>query len=174
MPFHRSLLAACAAMVLLPVWACAPAADEKAGSGDEMASDGGSGAGADPASALPGDNEEAPDESEGEAFVIADTGWLTIGTDGAVQTTYFDADGRYRDLRNGEPAGEGAWRRGPEGRVCFVPDAGRGACWTTEDVDDEGEATATDGEGRTIAIRRIAYLPPEDEDGEGGEDAERR
>ena len=50
--------------------------------------------------------EAAPSSSE---IAVAQTGWLSIGADGAVQTTFFDADGRYRDLRNGEPFAQGGW-----------------------------------------------------------------
>jgi len=122
----------------------------------------------------PADAQENPADktrSESATFALAGTGWLTIGGDGAVQTTYFDPEGRYRDFRNGELLGEGDWERGPEGRVCFEPDAGRGACWTTSEIDEDGEASATDGEGRTIAIKRVTYLPQEPEasgDGETG------
>ncbi len=109
------------------------------------------------------------------AIAVARTGWLTIGSDGAVQITHFDPQGRYRDLRNGEMVAQGNWQRGPENRLCFEPDAGRGECWTIGDVDEEGEAIATDSDGKTIAIRRVAYLPPQSdaasEESQNGDDA---
>lgn len=103
-----------------------------------------------------------PDESSTEDtdIAVSESGWLTVGTDGAVQQTYFDPDGRYRDLRNGEPFGEGAWEQRPDGKVCFEPDSGRGDCWETAKADESGEASATNGEGKTITIKQITYLPP--------------
>lgn len=93
-------------------------------------------------------------------ITVAESGWLTVGTDGAVQTTFFDPDGRYRDLRNGEPFGEGAWEQRPDGKVCFEPDSGRGACWETDQADENGEAKATNGDGKSIVIKQITYLAP--------------
>lgn len=100
-------------------------------------------------------------ESGAEQLAIEGTAWLTIGGDGSVQTTFLDPEGRYRDLRDGVPLAEGSWLRDPDGRLCFEPDAGRGACWTFGDIGEDGEAIATDGEGKTIAIKRVAYRPPE-------------
>lgn len=96
---------------------------------------------------------------------VSESGWLTVGNDGAVQTTFFDADGRYRDLRNGEPFAEGSWEQRPDGRVCFEPDSGRGDCWETDKADENGEASATNGDGKVVAIKQITYLaPPQEEE----------
>jgi len=126
-----------------------------------------------PGNADPGDgadDQQATSDLGANPFVtVEETGWLTIGSDGAVQTTYFDSDGRYRDRRNGEPVAQGSWRRGPDDRLCFEPDAGRGACWSIDEPDEDGVAIAEDADGKTIAIRRVAYLPPE---GEGGNTSE--
>ena len=63
-----------------------------------------------------------------QSIPMAGTAWLTVGTDGAVQTTLIDADGRYRDMRNGELFGEGTWQLLPNGTICFEPETGVGAC----------------------------------------------
>ncbi|MHA7820848.1 MAG: hypothetical protein ACX930_14470 [Erythrobacter sp.] len=127
------------------------AAEEEGSSGG---GDAGSEAGATP----------EPTPTRDTDIAVSESGWLTVGTDGAVQTTFFDADGRYRDLRNGELFGEGNWQQRPDGKVCFEPDSGRGACWETDAADENGEANATDGDGKTITIKRITYVaPPEDQ-----------
>lgn len=108
-----------------------------------------------------------PEATEtGGSIAVTESGWLTVGTDGAVQTTFFDAGGRYRDLRNGEPFAEGSWQQRPDGRVCFEPDSGLGACWETTVPDENGDATATNDDGKSITIKRITYIaPPEDDEG---------
>lgn len=99
-------------------------------------------------------------EQRGRDISFSETAWLTVGVDGAVQTTFFDADGRYRDLRNGALAAQGGWERRGDGMLCFEPDTGSGACWDTGPVDDKGEAIATDTAGKRIAIKRVAYIAP--------------
>ncbi|KEO85569.1 hypothetical protein EH30_13710 [Erythrobacter sp. JL475] len=96
----------------------------------------------------------------GRDISFSETAWLTVGVDGAVQTTFFDADGRYRDLRNGALTAQGGWERRGDGMLCFEPDTGSGACWDTGPVDDKGEAIATDTAGKRIAIKRVAYIAP--------------
>ncbi|MGJ8598287.1 hypothetical protein, partial [Sulfitobacter sp.] len=91
----------------------------------EASSEDGSGNGAEAASAR-------------EPIAMGGTGWLTIGNDGAVQTTFLDSDGRFRDFRNGELLAEGNWERMPDERLCFEPDAGRGDCWEVEAPDADG------------------------------------
>lgn len=108
-------------------------------------------------------------ESVRDVLITAESGWLTIGGDGAVQTTFFDAGGRYRDLRNGALLAEGSWELREDASVCFEPDAGRGACWQIGAVDDNGTAIATDPDGKQIEIRRVTYVaPPPAEDGGDG------
>lgn len=99
-------------------------------------------------------------ETQGRDISFSETAWLTVGTDGAVQTTFFDADGRYRDLRNGALTAQGGWERRGDGMLCFEPDTGSGACWDTGPVDDKGEAIATDTAGMRIVIKRVAYIAP--------------
>lgn len=108
--------------------------------------------------------EDSGESGGGDEFALTETGWLTIGSDGSVQTTFFDANGRYRDLVNGELVAEGGWQRRPDGTLCFEPDAGRGACWETGQPDENGTAIATDGDGKRIEIRRVTYIPLEDEE----------
>ena len=109
--------------------------------------------------------EAAPSSSE---LAVAQTGWLSIGADGAVQTTFFDADGRYRDLRNGEPFAQGGWEQRPDGSICFEPDEGAGACWMTGAPDAAGEIIVTSTDGKAIAIRRITYMAPTGDEAAGG------
>ena len=110
--------------------------------------------------AAPATDPEPP-PAAGAGMAMKATGWLTIGADGAVQTTYLDPEGRYRDYRDGQPFARGEWARGPEGRLCFEPEAGRGTCWETGAADDDGSVIATDADGKTIRITRIAYLAPD-------------
>lgn len=109
------------------------------------------------------------EESGDQTIAMAGTGWLTVGTDGAVQTTFIDADGRYRDLRNGTLLAEGNWQQRPDGAVCFEPDAGIGECWTTSATSDDGTIVATDGDGKRIEITQVTYIPPSAE--ESGEES---
>lgn len=103
----------------------------------------------------------------GDAPITPESGWLTIGSDGAVQTTFLDPGGRYRDLRNGALVAEGSWQQNSDGALCFEPDSGRGACWETGRMADDGTALATSGEGKRIVLRRVAYVaPPAPEDSE--------
>ncbi|MEE4199725.1 hypothetical protein [Erythrobacter sp.] len=75
------------------------------------------------ATGLPtGTAEEGDAEPQAATLPMAETGWLTIGRDGSVQTTYFDPDGRYRDVRGGAPFGEGRWEQRADGRICFRPE----------------------------------------------------
>ena len=119
----------------------------------------------------------SPEATESEAspaerIVMAETAWLSVSQDGAVFTTFLDPDGRYRDLRNGEPAFEGAWAENPDGELCFTPDSGLGGCWRTGAPDDDGTMRARDDRGRDIVLKRITYLPPPAPEDEQGADDE--
>ena len=124
-------------------------------------------------SADAGDTAEEASDATGssDTLAMAETGWLTVGTDGAVQTTFFDAGGRYRDLRNGNLLSEGNWQQRPDGALCFEPDAGLGACWTTSSDEDGGTVIATNGDGKRIEIKRVTYVAPPSPDEDEGEDA---
>lgn len=109
--------------------------------------------------------EQTPDTT---ALSVSESGWLTVGADGAVQTTFFDAGGRYRDLRNGELFGTGTWEQRTDGTICFEPEEGIGACWETAPPDETGAVIATNKDGMAISIKRITYVaPPSDEEDEG-------
>lgn len=138
--------------------ACAEPAADDAGS----ASDGGG----DPASAQSAGNGAS------QAIAMVQTGWLTVGSDGAVQTTFFDADGRYRDYRNGEAIGSGGWSRRADNRLCLEPDQGLGDCWETGPLASDGTAIATNSDGMQIEIRQVTYLPAQAPGEDGAEDLE--
>ena len=125
------------------------------------ACEGGAEGGVGDTAATAADPSATPTANSSSADIVsAESGWLTVGKDGAVQTTFFDTGGRYRDLRNGELFAEGSWEKRPDGRVCFEPDDGLGACWETSSADENGDAMATNDDGKTIAIRRITYIAP--------------
>lgn len=96
-----------------------------------------------------------------ETIAMAGTAWLTVGTDGAVQTTLIDDGGRYRDIRNGELFGEGGWQQRPDGKVCFEPDTGLGTCWQTESGDQNGTVIAISDDDRRIELKRVTYTAPD-------------
>ena len=133
------------------------------------ACDDASGSGATDALTGSGDSEPAAEESPANVSLpVAESGWLTVGADGAVQTTFFDAGGRYRDFRNGAPFGTVKWEQRPDGTVCFEPDEGAGACWETGPPNKDGEVIATDSDGNAISIKRITYVAPPSEDEDEG------
>jgi len=115
---------------------------------------------ADPASESAADDAAEPSEM----LVVAETGWLTIGNDGAVQTTFFDPNGRYRDLRNNSQVAAGDWQQRADGSLCFTPDGWpEGApetCWETGAPESDGSVIATDGAGKSISIKRVTYIAP--------------
>lgn len=108
-----------------------------------------------------GSEESATSNSSSkEAILMADTGWLSVGSDGAVQTTFFDPDGRYRDFRNGDATDAGAWQQRPDGSICFTPDEGAGDCWTTDGLEADGSAVVTSASGKRVEIKQITYTAP--------------
>lgn len=152
--FVRTKAIALAAPFVLALAGCSEAADSAASSSADTA------AGEPQSPATP---EPSPTSAD---LSIAESGWLTVGSDGAVQTTFFDSGGRYRDLRNGEIFAEGEWQQRPDGRVCFEPETGRGACWAIAEPDATGQAIATNDEGKAVSLKRITYIAPPDEDDE--------
>lgn len=97
----------------------------------------------------------------GTSIAMASSGWLTVSADGAVQTTYLDADGRYRDYRDGEPIAEGKWRRGGRSTLCFEQEDTNETCWDIGTMDSAQSAIASDAEGKTIRITRVDYDAPD-------------
>ncbi|WP_427964256.1 hypothetical protein [Altererythrobacter sp.] len=101
--------------------------------------------------------------SSAKPVTMAETGWLVVGRDGSILTTYLDADDTYRDLRNGQPLQTGQWTRSNDGELCFTPDAEdrAGDCWTLGKPGDDGTLRATDTAGLEIELRQIPYQAPE-------------
>ncbi len=143
--------------------ACSPPADNATGT--EL---GGSGVSAVATASMEPKDAPVPDG-------FARTAWRVMAEDGARYTTYLDADGSYRDLRNGDPWHEGQWTytTGDTPRLCLEPEGENAVerCWEPGPSDgDTMEATGDDG--RTIELERVEYVPvPDDaddaEDGDG-------
>lgn len=133
------------------------------------ADSGGSGGG-DEIAAVEGNAPAEPEPTS--RVVLTETAWLSVSEDGAVFTTFLDPDGRYRDLRNGEPAYAGDWSERPDGKLCFTPDAGQGGCWAIGAPGDGGEMRATNSDGRAITLKRITYAPPMRDNADAPEDAD--
>ena len=142
--------ALCAALSALILSACE--SPEAAGGGESVT-----------ATEEGGDAEQS---GSGEEIVFSETGWLTVGADGAVQTTFIDPDGRYRDLRNGEQVAAGMWEQRRDGALCFEPDQGVGACWEPGNLEDDGSVIVTNGDGKNVEIKEVTYIPPADDDSE--------
>lgn len=139
----------CLAPLLALTAACAP--QETTGSGEEAPE---AGDAATPAA----DASEAPDR-------MSETAWRTQAEDGARFVTYLDADGTYRDMRNGDPWQQGAWNyaEGPDGKeICFRPDHEDGVerCWLPGRTKD-GTLVVTGPEGLRIELERAEYQAPE-------------
>ena len=129
---------------------CAPAQDPATDAGEEDAV-----------------QSASNDASTDETLLMADTAWLSVGSDGSVQTTFLDTGGRYRDFRNGEAADAGSWASRPDGSICFTPEGGLGDCWTSGKLEDDGSTIVTSAGGKRVAIKRITYIaPPSDDDAE--------
>ena len=138
-----------APLVLSGLAACAPTEEDGAGV----------------ASAETAEAPESVAENPSEAILMADTAWLSVGSDGSVQTTFLDPGGRYRDFRNGIAADTGSWEARPDGAVCFNPDDGRGDCWTSSAFESDGSAIITSADGKRVELKRITYVaPPADEE----------
>ena len=128
--------------------ACAPA--------EEAASD--------PAAEPQSAGEAGVVETTPKNLTLAETAWRASGEDGAVFTTYLDADGTYRDHKNGEPLQDGEWEEVSQGRICFTPakDETSGECWALEKPDAEGVMRATNDAEKVIELRRVTYVAPQE------------
>lgn len=132
------------------------------------------------AACTPTEEEPAvePTESGGEEIAegpegspapdsFSETAWMVRAEDGARYVTQFDADGTYRDLRNGDPWQQGGWSfaEGPEGKqLCFKPkdEAGVERCWLPGRM--KGDTMIARGPGdRRIELQRVEYEPLADE-----------
>ena len=113
-----------------------------------------------------------PGDPAPEAF--AATAWRVVAEDGARYTTYLDAGGSYRDLRNGDPWQVGSWSYsdGETGkRLCLTPAAEGGVerCWEPGRMSGE-TMRATSGRGLTIKLERVEYQPPVESEAETDDD----
>ncbi len=134
-------------VALVGLAACTPAADEVGGTDDTAAV------------------ERGVDESDNPApDTFGGTAWRVTAEDGARYVTLLDADGAYRDLRNGDPWQTGNWTYadGPGGKqLCFVPDHENGLerCWQPGRISDDTMVATGPGE-RRIELTRVEYRPP--------------
>lgn len=122
-----------------------------------------------------GEESDAASETETQSELQADlpaefirTAWRIVAEDGARYTTYLDEDGRYRDLRNGDPWQEGTWENDGEDRLCFLPDA-EGAvlrCWHPDRMEGRDSMIVSGENGVRIRLQRADYVPPADEEGD--------
>uniref|UniRef100_UPI0035C851FC hypothetical protein n=1 Tax=Qipengyuania sp. TaxID=2004515 RepID=UPI0035C851FC len=137
----RSLFVAPVLLVSIGTIAgCAPG-DPRAAPSDSAA-DPATEAGAEAMAEAPADKpSRIPDDLTG-------TAWRASGADGGSYTTFLDADGRYRDVKNGEPFHDGAWDRRADGSICFLPDGteAQRRCWTPDGMTDEGNMVVVGGE----------------------------
>ena len=129
---------------------------------------------ADPEAAVTGEPSPTP-EADSAPQTFADTAWRSTAEDGARYTTYLDADGTYRDIRNGDPWQTGSWayRDGEDKpQLCFTPDAENGVerCWEPGRMSD-GAMRAKNQTGREIELERVDYFPPAAEQLEETDDA---
>ncbi|UYH54738.1 hypothetical protein N6L26_11940 [Qipengyuania sp. SS22] len=129
--------------------ACTPASDE----GDSAALT--------PQQVVSPSGEPAPE-------VFAATAWRAVAADGARYTTYLDADGTYRDLRNGDPRQTGSWSYSAverDKRLCFIPTPATGVerCWEPGRMSG-GTMKATNDDGVSIELERVEYRPPAEPD----------
>ena len=111
--------------------------------------------------------EEAEEQVHSE---FSETAWRVMAEDGARYITYIDADGTYRDLRNGNPWQQGSWTfdkaqdgGGDSDLLCFVPDAEDASerCWEPGRLQDN-ELIVTSGGARRVSLEKVTYVAPED------------
>lgn len=116
---------------------------------------------AEPDKAEPVEAEKAEAE---EMATMAETAWRVLGEDGAVYTTFFDANGLYRDFKNGEALQSGSWEERDDGKLCFTPEEEDriGECWELGKVDRDGMMKPVSDAGKTIELRQVTYMAPLD------------
>ena len=125
-------------------------------SGSEEAVDGGD--------AVPAAGETAEPAPPSVEVELPGSAWRVRGPQGAVFVTYFDPDGVFRDLRNGEPNQTGTWTEDSEGGVCLTPDVEGAAtdCWTFEERSEDGTIQARKGEV-AVELEPVDYVAPEED-----------
>ena len=114
---------------------------------------------------------EAIAEAAAEAESLEEfegTAWRVSAEDGARYVTHLDGEGRYRDLRNGNPWQEGGWTiEAPEegakegALLCFSPDGEnvRERCWEAGQLRGD-KLVVTSGGGRRVELEKVAYEAP--------------
>ena len=109
--------------------------------------------------------DEKGGDSEGPRPMLEHSAWRSAGEDGATYATFLDGEGRYRDMRNGEPRQEGSWEVREDGAVCFLPDGDnvRGDCWNLGRLRKNGSLVATGQDGQRIELHQIDYQAPEED-----------
>ena len=109
-----------------------------------------------------GASESAPASDAPLPSDFTGTAWRSDGTDGARYTTYIDAQGRYRDWRDGQPWASGTWENSGNGAVCFTPDGDNvlRRCWQPDKMTADGTMTATAEDGHKIELTEVDYSPP--------------
>lgn len=98
---------------------------------------------------------------------MAETAWRVRGEDGAIYTTYFDADATYRDFKNSVRLQEGTWQAlSDENKLCFTPsqEGHIGECWALAPLSSKGIMQPTSDGGRTIELRQVTYIAPLDDE----------
>lgn len=100
--------------------------------------------------------------------VFAATAWRATAEDGARYITYLDADGTYRDIRNGDPWQTGSWTYDAASGtklLCFTPDDENGVqrCWKPGAISGD-TMEATSDSGKRIALDRMEYQAPAEDD----------
>lgn len=100
---------------------------------------------------------------------FAQTGWRVRDDEGAIYTTFLDDEGRYRDVRNGDPWQEGAWDFDEDQRLCFSPDDENGSevCWRPDRMDDPDHMIVTSQSGKRVKLERVDYSPPDTDEADG-------
>lgn len=129
------------------------------GETDEVSANGGE------ATVEPAEQETPVATAGASGVALANSAWRVSGEDGAIYTSFLDADGGYRDLKNGDPWQDGTWERLADGRLCFMPsDEGRaGDCWTLGKEKADGALPATSDAGRKVRLQRVTYIAAEAE-----------
>lgn len=151
-----------------------PSSNEAQDGASAAADEGGEGADTNAAQASANDpaNNPAPLPPPTDPVEMAETGWAANDSDGVIYTTFIDPDGTYRDFRDGVRYQIGSWDMPGSNRLCYRPDDaieesgaddGGRTCWTVRPPGRDGVMIAVDSDGREVKVRRVKYVPPEEE-----------
>jgi len=113
-----------------------------------------------PSEALTTTPSETPTTSLPDSF--AETAWRSEADDGTRYVTYIDADGTYRDLRNGDPWQTGTWTydKAGEHRLCFTPDDKNGVerCWKPEKMHGQDMDVVGGPDAQRVELEQVDYV----------------